>query len=110
MGARLDTSSPKRSTVSPGRLARGLGSVLAAALVTALGLAGGTSVAGAANQPTQGEHSIVRSDSGSAGPHCHVLATSHGTFSVAVFPSHKGHAHAGNDIFNADLDCNGVAG
>ncbi|MGH9084818.1 MAG: hypothetical protein ACRDYW_05145 [Acidimicrobiales bacterium] len=84
--------------------------LLTATIVATLALAGTVSTAAAANQPSQGEHSIGRNDNGSAGPHCHVLVANHaGPFSIQVFPSHKGHAHAGNDIFNADLDCDGDA-
>ena len=42
------------------------------------------------------------------GPHCHVVAAS--PQQNPAYPSHTGHVHAGNDIFNADLDCDGQAG
>ena len=85
--------------------------LLAASFVAALAVAGSASVAGAANQPTQGEHSTGRNDAGfGGGPHCHVLTTSHGPFSTAVYPSHTGHMHAGSDIFLPDPDCDGDAG
>ena len=87
--------------------------VLAALMVTVLALAGGTSMAGAANQPGQGERSTGRNEAGfGGGPHCHVLVANqgHGPFTIRVFPSHTAHVHAGNDVFNADLDCDGMAG
>lgn len=84
--------------------------LLAALLVSVVALVGGTSLAGAANQPGQGERSTGRNDAGfGGGPHCHVIVVdgSEGTFLVRAFPSHTGHMHAGNDIFNADPDCDG---
>ena len=85
--------------------------LLIAVFVAGLALAGGASTAGAENQPGQGEHSTVRNPNGfGEGPHCHVQVVADGTFTVRVFPSHTGHTHAGNDIFNADPDCDGVAG
>ena len=84
--------------------------LLAATFVAALAVAGSASVAGAANQPTQGEHSTGRNDAGfGGGPHCHVLTTSRGPFSTAVYPSHMGHSSAGSDIFLPDPDCDGDA-
>jgi hypothetical protein len=87
--------------------------LLAALLVTAVTLVGGASMASAANQPGNGETSTGRNDAGfGGGPHCHVMVVNqgHGPFLVRVFPSHTGHMHAGNDIFNADPDCDGDAG
>jgi hypothetical protein len=87
--------------------------LLSALLVTVVTLAGGTSMAGAANQPGEGERSTERNEAGfGGGPHCHVLVANegHGPFTIRVFPSHTGHAHAGNDVFSADLDCDGTAG
>jgi hypothetical protein len=86
-----------------------------AAVVIVLALAGSTSIAGAVdppNQPGQGERSAdARNEAGTgAGPHCHVLTDSNGPFTVRVFPSHTGHAHAGGDVFTADGDCDGEAG
>lgn len=74
-------------------------------------LGAGASTAGAANQPGHGEHSTGRNPHGfGEGPHCHVQVVANGPFTVRVFPSHTGHAHAGNDVFHADPDCDGVAG
>jgi hypothetical protein len=87
--------------------------LLAAFLVTVLTLAASTSIAGASNQPGQGEHSTGRNEAGfGGGPHCHVVVANegHGPFTIRAFPSHTGHLHAGNDIFNADPDCDGDAG
>ena len=86
--------------------------LLTATMVAALALVGSASMAGAANQPSQGEHSTGRNDAGfGGGPHCHVLvANDAAPFTIRVFPSHTGHVHAGNDIFNADPDCDGDAG
>ncbi len=42
------------------------------------------------------------------GPHCHVLVVNNN--GNPAYPSHTGHTHAGNDIFNADPDCDGDAG
>jgi hypothetical protein len=85
--------------------------LLTAMLVAGLALVGGASTAGAANQPSQGERSIGRNESGSAGVHCHVLTASHtGELTIRVFPSHKGHLNAGGDIFSGDLNCDGIAG
>jgi hypothetical protein len=87
--------------------------LLAALLVTVLALAGSTSMAGAANQPGEGERSTGRNEAGfGGGPHCHVLVANegHGPFTIRVFPSHTAHVHSGNDVFNADLDCDGMAG
>ena len=86
--------------------------LLAALLVTVLMLVGSTSVAGAVNQPGEGERSTGRNEAGfGGGPHCHVLVANegHGPFTIQVFPSHTGHVHAGNDVFNADVDCDGAA-
>lgn len=86
--------------------------LLTASLATALTLVGSTSMAGAVNQPGNGERSTGRNEAGfGEGPHCHVLVVNegHGPFTIRVFPSHTGHAHAGNDIFNADPDCDGDA-
>lgn len=41
------------------------------------------------------------------GPHCHVVVAGQ---SNPAYPSHTGHTHAGNDVFNADPDCDGEAG
>ncbi|MET0904413.1 MAG: hypothetical protein ABWZ52_14345 [Acidimicrobiales bacterium] len=84
--------------------------MLTATIVGALALVGSVSTAGAANQPGQGEHSTVRNDAGfGGGPHCHILvANDAAPFTIRVFPSHTGHMHAGNDIFNADADCDGA--
>lgn len=87
--------------------------LLVASLVTVLTLAGSTSMAAAGNQPGEGERSTGRNEAGfGGGPHCHVLVANegHGPFTIRVFPSHTGHANAGNDIFNADSDCDGAAG
>ena len=85
--------------------------LLTATIVAAFALAASVSTAHAANQPSQGEHSVGRAETGSAGPHCHILVVNDASpFDIQVFPSHKGHAHAGNDIFNADLDCDGDIG
>jgi hypothetical protein len=37
------------------------------------------------------------------GPHCHIVVVA--PTDPAAYPSHTGHVHAGNDIFNADPDC-----
>jgi hypothetical protein len=81
-------------------------------MVAALALGGSASMAGAENQPGQGERSTDRNSAGfGGGPHCHVMvANEAGPFTIRVFPSHTGHGHAGNDIFNADSDCDGDAG
>jgi hypothetical protein len=87
--------------------------LLTALLVTVLTLVGSASMAGASNQPGQGEHSTQRNAAGfGGGPHCHVLVVNdgHGPFTIQAFPSHTGHMHAGNDVFNADPDCDGTAG
>ena len=92
--------------------------VLTALAVIVLALAGSASMAGAEpdppNQPGQGESSAsARNPAGfGGGPHCHVMVanTGNGHFTVRVFPSHTGHAHAGNDVFLADPDCDGEAG
>lgn len=86
--------------------------LLTALLVAVLALVGSASAAGAANQPGQGERSTGRNDAGfGGGPHCHILvANEAGPFTIRVFPSHTGHVHAGNDIFNADPDCDGDVG
>ena len=85
--------------------------LLTATMVATLALVGSASIAGAANQPSQGEHSTGRNDAGfGGGPHCHVLvANDAAPFTIRLFPSHTGHMHAGNDIFNADLGCDGDA-
>lgn len=67
------------------------------------------------NQPSQGVASEGRNPNGfGGGPHCHVLAVEGSTQApfdfIAVYPSHAGHAHAGNDVFTADPDCNGLPG
>ena len=41
------------------------------------------------------------------GPHCHVVVAGQ---SNPAYPSHTGHLAAGNDVFNADPDCDGDAG
>lgn len=41
------------------------------------------------------------------GPHCHVVAANDQR--NPAYPSHTGHTHAGNDVFNADPDCDGEA-
>ncbi len=88
--------------------------LLSASLVTACTLVGSASVAGAENQPGRGERStIVRNDAGfGGGPHCHVVVANEGSapFTIAVVPSHTGHAHAGNAVLQADPDCDGDAG
>ena len=87
--------------------------LLCASLVTLLTLVGTASIGGAENQPGQGERSTGRNEAGfGGGPHCHVLVVNdgHGPFTIRVFPSHTGHVHAGNDIFNADPDCDGAVG
>ena len=65
------------------------------------------------NQPSEGEHSTGRNDSGfGGGPHCHVNVQANGHFSVQVFPSHMGHVSSGlgEGPFVADPDCNGIPG
>ena len=67
------------------------------------------------NQPSQGENSTGRNDTGfGGGPHCHVLRSSHGApFEwIRVFPSHQGHASSGtaDGPFLADPDCDGDPG
>jgi hypothetical protein len=67
------------------------------------------------NQPSQGENSTERNDSGfGGGPHCHVLRSSHGApfVWIRVFPSHQGHASSGtaDGPFLADPDCDGDPG
>jgi len=87
--------------------------LLSALLVIVVALVGSTSLAAATNQPGQGEHSTGRNVAGfGGGPHCHVVVANegHGPFTIQAFPSHTGHMHAGNDIFNADPNCDGVAG
>jgi hypothetical protein len=87
--------------------------LLSALLVTVVSIVGSASVAAAANQPGQGERSTGRNEAGfGGGPHCHVIVANegHGPFTIRAFPSHTGHMHAGNDIFNADVDCDGAAG
>ena len=87
--------------------------LLSASLVIACTLVGSASAAGAANQPGQGERSTDRNPAGfGGGPHCHVVvaAEGHGPFTIRAFPSHTGHAHAGNDVLFADPDCDGDAG
>jgi len=90
--------------------------MLAAVAVTAIALLGLGSTAGAVPEihPSQGESSTGRNVNGFGGPgfpHCHVLVASDAApFTLRVFPAHTGHANAGNDIFNADPDCNGEAG
>ncbi len=87
--------------------------LLSALLVTVLTIVGSASMAAAANQPGQGERSTGRNEAGfGGGPHCHVVVVNegHGPFLIRAFPSHTGHMHAGNDIFNADPDCDGAAG
>jgi len=86
--------------------------LLTATIVATLTLVGSASMAGAENQPSQGERSTGRNDAGfGGGPHCHVMAVNadQSTFEVRVFPSHTGHMHAGNDIFLPDPDCDGDA-
>ena len=86
--------------------------LLTALVVSVVVLVGGASVAGAENQPGQGEHSVGRNDAGfGGGPHCHVVVANEGSgpFSIRSFPSHTGHSHAGNDVFLPDPDCDGDA-
>jgi hypothetical protein len=84
--------------------------------VVAITLVVGPAVAGAANQPSQGEHSTGRNPAGfGGGPHCHVLSVeqANGHFeSIRVFPSHQGHASSGlaDGPFVADPDCDGLPG
>ena len=86
-------------------------SVLASTLL--LGVA--APVSADQNQPSQGIASEGRNPMGfGGGPHCHVIAVESSAQSqfdyIAVYPSHTGHSHAGNDIFLADPDCNGLPG
>jgi hypothetical protein len=66
------------------------------------------------NQPGQGERSATtRNPAGfGGGPHCHVVVANEGQgpFTIAVFPSHTGHDHAGDDVLFADPNCDGDAG
>ena len=89
--------------------------LLAAVFVTALTLLGLTSTAAAdppESHPSQGEASTDRNDAGfGGGPHCHVVVANdgQGPFQIRAFPSHTGHAHAGNHIFNADFSTDACA-
>jgi hypothetical protein len=73
--------------------------VLVAATVLVLGAA-----PSAAAHPSEGrnEHGFGE------GPHCHVIVAN--DQANPAYPSHTGHIHAGNDIFNADPNCDGDAG
>jgi len=87
--------------------------LLTGSLVAVLTLVGSASMAGAENQPGQGQRSTGRNAAGfGGGPHCHVVVVNegHAPFSIRVFPSHTGHSHAGNDIMVADLNCDGLPG
>ena len=69
---------------------------------TAIIVLGGAMPAAAAH-PSEG-----RNEAGfGGGPHCHVVAAGQ---SNPAFPSHTAHLAAGNDIFNADTNCDGDAG
>jgi hypothetical protein len=58
--------------------------------------------------PAAAHPSEIRNPNGfGGGPHCHVVVAGQ---SNPAYPSHTGHLAAGNDIFNADPDCDGVAG
>jgi hypothetical protein len=68
----------------------------------------------AVNQPSKGISGDTRNPAGfGGGPHCHVIAVDNAQTQwdfIVVYPSHTGHANAGNDIFNADGDCDGEPG
>jgi hypothetical protein len=65
-------------------------------------------------QPSNGVTSTGRNEAGfGGGPHCHVIAVDSAQSQVdfiVVYPSHTGHTNAGNDIFNADPNCDGDPG
>jgi hypothetical protein len=74
----------------------------------------GASPALATTQPTNGIAADGRNPSGfGGGPHCHVIAVDNEQSNfdfIAVYPSHTGHANAGDDTFNADTNCDGDPG
>nr|MBA2600336.1 hypothetical protein [Actinomycetota bacterium] len=74
-----------------------------AVAVTAFALVLGVAPSATAH-PSEG-----RNENGfGGGPHCHVVVANDQR--NPAYPSHTGHTHAGNDVFNADPNCDGDAG
>jgi hypothetical protein len=86
--------------------------ILATVAVGAL-LLGGASPALADPHPSEGATSEGRNEQGfGGGPHCHVLIENNTPFdSTPAFPSHTAHVASGfGHVFDADPDCDGIAG